>query len=94
MHKRAYALGNPIAADRLAWLHGTILVDDEPTPIPDEVRMMTYLEEGARRPNAACMELLAAIRQYRMVARASDDESMQELLRYYQTSGSVVDIQR
>ena len=48
LHKRAYALGNHIAADRLAWLYRTILVDDEPAPIPDEVWMMTYLEEGAQ----------------------------------------------
>ena len=32
----------------------------------------------------------AAIRHYRMVARAGDDELMQELMRYFRTSGSVM----
>ena len=55
LHKRAYALGNPIAAYRLAWLHRTILVDDEPAPFPNEVRMMNSLDRRRSATRQCCL---------------------------------------
>ena len=101
--KRSYDLGNPEAAFKLSFLHSTRLVDNahEPSPFRDEARMLKYLEEGARRGNAACMIDLGAraaqsgdheeaVRQYMIAACSGRDEAMQNLMTYYRPPLSAI----
>ena len=97
--KRSYDLGNPDAAFQLSHLHICRMVDNahETSPFPNEILIMKYLEEGARRGNAACMELLAdranheeAVRQYMMAACFGRDTAMQKVMAYYRNPFSAI----
>ena len=101
--KRSYDLGNPEAAFKLSFLHSTRLVDNahESPPFPDEARMLKYLEEGARRGNAACMIDLGvraaqsgdheeAVRRYMIAACSGRDTAMQNLMTYYRNPFSAI----
>ena len=93
LHQRAYDLCDPIAAYDLANLYTK--------HIPDQARMMKYLEEGVERGNAHCMNKLAILaaqsgnheeakRQFMTAALSGHDQAMDNLMVNYQSSGSVV----
>ena len=89
----AYALGDPTAAYDLADLYTNY--------IPDQARMMMYLEEGVKRGHTPCMNILAifaaqsgnheeAKRQFMTAACSGDNQAMQNLMIHYQIPDSVV----
>ena len=93
LHQRAYDLGDPDAAFHLAEMYTK--------HIPDQARLMKYLEEGARRGSTSCMNRLGicaarlgnqeiAKRQFMTAARSGNDGAMSNLMICYRTPGSVV----
>ena len=91
LQQRAYDLGDP--AYGLAELYTK--------HIPDQARMMKYLQEGVERGNTHCMNKLAicaaksrnheeAKRQFMTAARSGDAVAMSNLMVNYRSPGSVV----
>ena len=92
-YQQAYDLGDHTAAYAMANLYTE--------EIPDQARMIKYLEEGVKRNNASCMNNLAvrasefgnhekSKRLYMMAARSGDEMAMNNLMKKYRTPGSVV----
>ena len=92
-HQRAYNLGDPDAA----YLRADLYTNH----IPDQARMMKYLEEGAKRGNTQCINGLGvyaaasgnqeeAKRHYMTAACAGDKKAVHNLMVNYRAPGSVV----
>ena len=93
LYQQAYDLGDALAANFLADLYTE--------EIPDQARIMKYLEEGVKRGNTHCNNYLGflaaksgkheeATRQLMTAARSGHEDAMSNLMLYYRTPGSVV----
>ena len=96
LFQRSYDLGDPVAAFNLFSLYSNHNMPDQ------QARRMKYLEEGARRGNTYCNEILGflaatsgkheeAKRHLMTAARSGHEEAMKNLMIHYQqVPGSVV----